>query len=112
MLCTVGHHDRPSWPFVSLYLIFLSLILVLSLLSIFHPVHAAPIPELVQEYENMLPENSSDNLTEIAANTDVYFRFFILSFNTDFGKKKTNTNRKIYNENMLLYIIRIVHCCK
>ncbi|EFN79061.1 hypothetical protein EAI_03844 [Harpegnathos saltator] len=56
------------------------LLLILTMLSFsttLLSVSAGPIPDLAQEYENLLSEssttdNSTDNSTEIAANTDVY----------------------------------------
>lgn len=65
-----GHRDRLCWPLPP-FRIMLLFVLLLSLWTTSLPVSAGPIPDLVQEYENLASESSTDNSTEIAANTDV-----------------------------------------
>jgi len=69
------YRDRPLWPYRIIFVLFLSI----SLSLILRRVDANPLPDLVQEYQNLISENwtdnstdnSVDNSTEIAANTDV-----------------------------------------
>lgn len=70
----VGHRDRLCWSFPPSRIMML-FILLLSLWTTL-PVSASPIPDLAKEYQNLVSEsstvdNSTDNSTEIAANTDV-----------------------------------------
>lgn len=48
----------------------------MSLLTTLQQTNANPLPDLTQEYQNLISENSTvnstDNSTEIGANTDVY----------------------------------------
>ncbi|XP_032665063.1 uncharacterized protein LOC116841358 [Odontomachus brunneus] len=72
----VGHRDRTCWSFPPSRIMML-FILLLSLWTTLLPVSAGPIPDLAKEYQNLVSEsstvdNSTDNSTEIAANTDVY----------------------------------------
>ncbi|KAM0737502.1 hypothetical protein ACS0PU_000595 [Formica fusca] len=66
------------WP-SQIVLLVLVLISSLSLMTL-RRVNANPLPDLTQEYQNLIAEsstvnstdNSTDNSTETAANTDVY----------------------------------------
>lgn len=60
-------------------IVLLVLVLILSSSTILRRVDANPLPDLTQEYQNLISEgstvnstdNSTDNSTEIAPNTDV-----------------------------------------
>lgn len=75
MSCAAVHRVRPFWPSH----IALLLTLILSLSVTLQELSASPLPDLTQEYQNLLAEASTDNSTDsttdnstIAANTDVY----------------------------------------
>jgi len=75
MSCIAAYRDRPFWPCRIIFVLFVSI----SLSVILRRVDANPLPDLVQEYQNLISESwtdnstesSVDNSTEIAANTDV-----------------------------------------
>lgn len=75
MSCAAAHRVRLFWPSHIAYLL---LTLILSLSVILQQVSASPLPDLTQEYQNLLAEAFTDNSTDsttdnstIAANTDV-----------------------------------------
>ncbi|XP_011636071.1 uncharacterized protein LOC105426513 [Pogonomyrmex barbatus] len=82
---TASHRD---WPLRPSYIVLLSFILILTLSTMLRRTDANPLPDLSQEYQNLISGYSTDssldisinnmtdisteNSTEISPNTDVY----------------------------------------
>ncbi|KAL6256511.1 hypothetical protein P5V15_012624 [Pogonomyrmex californicus] len=82
---TASHRD---WPLRPCYIVLLSFVLILTLSTMLRRTDANPLPDLSQEYQNLISGYSTDssldisinnmtdisteNSTEISPNTDVY----------------------------------------